>query len=161
MCQDMETKGSSDPASDAINWNKLTKKIRRSAWLCWSSSCFWFGIMMAQTPTTPSQTRHRQKYVYGSEYRGEVDLTPFECSRNSREAVLSIASAIDSDGRLACLYSLNGSDITDYCDIDDDTVDVSLRAAPWQWDIYTFITSIKGHFDCRVRYVTRRTLAKV
>jgi hypothetical protein len=80
-------------------------------------------------------------------YRGEVDLSPFECTEINRS---SFVNRICYDGANSyMLINLNGT-YYHYCEIDAETVAGLLHAE----SIGRFFNAnIKGHFDCRTHRV--------
>jgi hypothetical protein len=80
-------------------------------------------------------------------YRGEVDLTPFECTDVSRSSFIDRVCYDRSNKYM--LISLNGT-FYHYCEIDAGTVS-SLLNSPSMGGFYN--ASIKGAFDCRTHRV--------
>jgi hypothetical protein len=76
-------------------------------------------------------------------YRGEVDLTPFECTDVARSSFIDRVCYDRSNEYM--LISLNGN-FYHYCEIDAGTVS-SLLNSPSMGSFYN--ASIKGAFDCR------------
>jgi hypothetical protein len=76
-------------------------------------------------------------------YRGEVDLTPFECTDITRSSFIDRVCYDRSNEYM--LISLNGA-FYHYCEIDAGTVS-SLLKSPSMGSFYN--ASIKGAFDCR------------
>jgi hypothetical protein len=80
-------------------------------------------------------------------YRGEIDLTPFDCTDITRS---SFIRRVCYDRRNEyMLISLNGT-FYHYCEIDADTVAFLLNA-PSMGRFYN--ANIKGNFDCRIHRV--------
>jgi hypothetical protein len=88
----------------------------------------------------PSVGRAESAFV---KYRGEVDLTPFNCSDITRSSFIDRVCYDRQNENM--LISLNGT-FYEYCQIDADTVS-SLLKAPSMGQFYN--SSIKGEFDCR------------
>lgn len=103
------------------------------------------AVMFAFTSCAgPSLARAESVYV---KYRGEVDLTPFDCTDITRSSFIYRVCYDEANEYM--LINLNGT-YYHYCAIDDGTVS-ALLAAELTGRFYN--ASIRGNFDCRVNPV--------